>query len=45
MKTLALQLADKLIVQLSALLHDIGRIKYGPKEHERRSAEEAEKKS
>ena len=35
--------ADKEIVQISALLHDIGRIKYGPENHEETGAEEAEK--
>jgi len=45
---LSLQLAEKfnankVIVQLAAILHDIGRIKYGPKDHEITSAEEAEK--
>jgi len=45
---LALKLAEKFnankeIVHLSALLHDIGRVKFGGKNHEKISAEEAEK--
>jgi len=45
---LALKLAEKFnankeIVHLSALLHDIGRVKFGGKDHEKISAEEAEK--
>ncbi len=35
--------ADLKILQLSALLHDIGRIKYGDEGHEKTGAKEAEK--
>jgi len=35
--------ADKKIVEVAALLHDIGRIKYKPKNHEITSAKETEK--
>jgi len=35
--------ADKTVVQLAAILHDIGRVKYDPKEHEITSAKEAER--
>lgn len=35
--------ANKKVVELAALLHDIGRIKYGPRRHAMTSAIEAEK--
>ncbi|HOZ36936.1 MAG TPA: HD domain-containing protein [bacterium] len=35
--------ANKQVVEVAALLHDIGRIKYGPKNHEETGAEEAKK--
>ena len=35
--------ADKAVLQLAAILHDIGRVKYGAKDHEITSAKEAEK--
>jgi len=35
--------ADKEVVELAALLHDIGRVKFGPKDHEITGSSEAEK--
>ena len=34
--------ADKEVVELAALLHDIGRVKFGPKDHEITGSSEAE---
>ena len=35
--------ADKKVIEVAALLHDIGRIRYEPKDHEITSAEDTEK--
>lgn len=35
--------ANEEILRISALLHDIGRIKFGPENHEESGAKEAEK--